>query len=384
MAEPAAVPVGAHACVLLVEDDAAVARAMARCLRAAGWAVTHCESGEEAIAVIDRNSFDVILSDIDLPTFSGIDLLELLRERPVEVPVILMTGGPALETAMKAVELGAFKYLVKPIDPPKLIDAVRDALGAGGRTPSHVRQRSADSAGSAQPESQSRSSVVPDALLSERYRLVRLIGEGGMSQVWEAVQVRTGRPIALKLLRAALNGRAEMRGRLLREARAASRVQHPNVVDLLDVFELPDGTPVLVMVLLRGRTLTYRLAEGRLSLTEAADLLLPVISAVGTAHARGVIHRDLKPENVFLADELDGRMTVKVLDFGIAKLTCSDEPDARLTTTGSVLGTPGYMAPEQWVGDRGIDHRADVWSIGSILYEALAGAPALPQEDVGP
>jgi serine/threonine protein kinase len=164
----------------------------------------------------------------------------------------------------------------------------------------------------------------------------------------------------------------------------ASTLGHPNVVDVWDLFELQDGTPVLVMELMRGRTLRQHFkATGAIGLTAAADLLVPVVSAVGTAHARGVVHRDLKPENIFLAEEGD-RLVVKVLDFGIAKLVSSDLDDgAALTVTGATLGTPGYMAPEQAFGQSDVDCRADVWSLGAILYEALAGVRPIEASNVG-
>jgi serine/threonine protein kinase len=206
-----------------------------------------------------------------------------------------------------------------------------------------------------------------------------------MSQVWEAVQLRTGRSVAVKLLRTALNAQPEMRKRLLREARAASRVDHPNVVEIFDAFELADETPVLVMPLLRGQTLSEHLARaGNLPLREASNLLLPVVSAVGAAHARGVVHRDLKPDNIFVCDEGHGRTKVTVLDFGIAKLASGEEREGKaLTATGALVGTPGYMSPEQAAGERGVDQRADVWSMAAVLYEVVAGVRPVQGENVG-
>jgi CheY-like chemotaxis protein/tRNA A-37 threonylcarbamoyl transferase component Bud32 len=345
-----------------------VLRVTARVLRASGATVTECESGPAAVALIEAGSFDVIVSDIDMPGLSGVALLKVLRDRGIDVPVVLVTGAPSLDTAMKAVELGAFKYLTKPVRGEELRATVERAAQV--------------SAAAAMPVT--RSSIDAGVVLPERYRLTRLIGEGGMSEVWQATQLRTGRRVAVKLLHASLNAKPEMRKRLLREARAASQIGHPGVVDVLDAFELVDGTPVLVMALLKGRTLAAHLARtGRLPLASAADLLLPVVSAVGTAHERGVIHRDLKPENVFLADE--GGCTVpKVLDFGLAKLVASDDAaSAVLTATGMIVGTPGYMSPEQGAGEPGIDARADVWSMGAILYETLTGARAVRGDSVG-
>jgi serine/threonine protein kinase len=226
-----------------------------------------------------------------------------------------------------------------------------------------------------------RGDIVPGGILAERYELVRLLAEGGMGEVWEAKHLLTRRRVAAKVLQSTLSALPDMRHRLLREARAATALEHPNVVNVYDVFELEDGSPVMVMAFLSGETLGCRLErEGMLPLGDLADVLVPVISAVGFAHSRGIVHRDLKPENVFLAS--DGG--VKVLDFGIAKLMNPDEHDARaLTRTGMVIGTPGYMAPEQCFGESDIDHQADVWAIGAIAYEALSGYPAVSASTFG-
>jgi serine/threonine protein kinase/CheY-like chemotaxis protein len=367
------------ATVLLVDDEPALLHVIARQLRAAGYTVTECGDGASAAELIGAQPFDVVLSDIDMPGLSGIDLLKLLRERQVEIPVVLMTGNPTIDTAVKAVEHGALRYLTKPVAAAELLETVGLAVklhsrvtGAASRHGGDARRPSAESA-----------TIAPDAVLGGRYRLVRLLGEGGMGQVWEAVQLSTARSVAVKLLHSSVasNLRSAMRMRLLREARVASSVEHPNVVDVFDLFELEDGTPVLVMALLRGKTLWHLLAEVKsLPLADAADLLLAVVSAVGTAHANGIIHRDLKPDNIFLCEE-DGRTTVKVLDFGVAKLVSNEPQDGGvLTVTGATVGTPAYMSPEQALGERDVDHRADIWSIGAILYEALSGVRPIQAE----
>jgi eukaryotic-like serine/threonine-protein kinase len=208
-----------------------------------------------------------------------------------------------------------------------------------------------------------------------------------MGVVWAATHMITRRTVAMKFLRGPAHARPEMRRRFLREARAASAVKHPSVVEVHDVFELDDETPVMVMDLLAGETLAQRLDTlGKMSLDETATILLPVVSAVGTAHARGVVHRDLKPENIFLAINDEGQTEVKVLDFGIAKLSHADGEmlvQSQLTGTGSMLGTPFYSAPEQLFGERHIDQRADVWALGVVLYECLSGQIPVYGENLG-
>ncbi len=231
------------------------------------------------------------------------------------------------------------------------------------------------------------SSLVPGTVVAGRYRLDRLLGQGGMGVVWAATHTITRRAVAMKFLRGPAHARPEMRRRFMREARVASAVNHPSIVEVHDVFELDDETPVMVMDLLVGRTLAARLDIARfLSLEETASILLPVVSAVGTAHARGIVHRDLKPENIFLAEDDEGRTEVKVLDFGIAKLANIDGDalmQSQLTGTGSLLGTPCYSSPEQLFGEREIDHRADIWAIGVLLYECLSGQLPVYGENLG-
>lgn len=221
--------------------------------------------------------------------------------------------------------------------------------------------------------------------LAGRYRLVHRIATGGMGEVWSAVHSVTRRQVAVKRLflphDATRHGQA--RARFTLEAQAACAVEHPNVVQIIDFIDEPDEPPTMVMELLRGETLSTRLARARqLSVEDTASLLLPVVSAVGTAHARGIVHRDLKPSNIFLCKEGDAEETVKVLDFGIAKWFTESPGGPELRTqTGSTLGTPSYMAPEQAVAQGPIDQRADIWSLGVILYECLSGVRPVEGEN---
>jgi len=228
-------------------------------------------------------------------------------------------------------------------------------------------------------------------IIEGRYRLARPLAEGGMGVVWAATRLDAGPPVALKLLRPTADASPAVYRRFLREARAAAAVRHPSVVTIHEVLVLDDGTPVIVMDLLQGESLRVKLERERLlQLTDVARILLPVISAVGSAHSLGIIHRDLKPENIFLLAAGNGlppgSSRVKVLDFGIAKLTAVEGDAARtagLTDTGTILGTPYYMSPEQVLGSQDVDHRADIWSLGVILYETLTGIRPTEGNSVG-
>jgi len=208
------------------------------------------------------------------------------------------------------------------------------------------------------------------SVLGETYQLVRVLGEGGMGRVYEARHTRLlSKRFAIKVLHGDLKRQPEVVGRFLREAEATSALQHPNIVGVLDVNELPDGRPYLVVELLEGEQLgAYFERTGRLSAEEAVTIIRPVCQALMAAHSKGIVHRDIKPENLFMVGEGRSR-TTKVLDFGISRVGAAT---AKLTKTGTVMGTPTYMPPEQARGRR-VDQRADVYSVGAILYEAVTG-----------
>jgi tRNA A-37 threonylcarbamoyl transferase component Bud32 len=208
-------------------------------------------------------------------------------------------------------------------------------------------------------------------VLASKYRLEELLGSGGMGYVYRAVNESVGRAVAIKVLRREHAENAQVVDRFLREARAANLVRHPNVVDVLDIGKEDDGTPFIVQELLVGEDLAHLVARrgGKLPVEEVCDLLLPVIDAVAEAHAHGVVHRDIKPENVFLARSARGPVP-KLLDFGISKVRA---PDLQATEVGMMMGTPAYMAPEQVQGARDADARSDVWGLGVMMFELIAG-----------
>ena len=214
------------------------------------------------------------------------------------------------------------------------------------------------------------------AVLGETYRIQSLIGRGGMGAVWAAEHLRLpGKHVAVKVLLDAAAGGEEMLQRFRREAEIASRLGHPNIVEVLDFNTLPTGQPYIVLEYLQGETLAGRLASGRLQLDETLAITRQIASALQAAHRAGVVHRDLKPDNVFLCTpEEDMPTRVKVLDFGISKIRGSQS----LRTQDAILmGTPQYMSPEQATGkNTAVDARTDVFALGAIVYEMLGGQPA--------
>jgi tRNA A-37 threonylcarbamoyl transferase component Bud32 len=214
-------------------------------------------------------------------------------------------------------------------------------------------------------------------IVAEKYRIERLIGCGGMAEVYSAINIKTDRRVALKWILPMLARNREVMLRFRREALAAGRIVHPNVVAIFDVVEY-QGSGCMVMELLEGEMLSERMVRlGPLPFVEAVAIILPAMRGVAAAHAQRVIHRDLKPHNIFLCLDAAGAISeVKVLDFGVSKLTVVDAATAGdITLSGNVVGTPEYMAPEQVRSGKGIDHRIDVYSLGVVLYEMLAGRP---------
>lgn len=212
-------------------------------------------------------------------------------------------------------------------------------------------------------------------LVRGKYRIQRVIGDGGMGSVFEARHEGLDNVVALKFLHTDLARRPGLAARFAREARVAAGIQSPHVTRVNDVDTTEDGTPFIVMELLQGQSLATVLSRepgGRLSPDEAVDVTLQILSGLEAAHGRGVVHRDLKPDNVFVTPSPGGPV-VKLFDFGIAKVRESKEFSRGLTHAGILMGTPEYMAPEQLYSAAGVDHRADLYSLGVMLFEMLAG-----------
>jgi serine/threonine-protein kinase len=201
-----------------------------------------------------------------------------------------------------------------------------------------------------------------------RYRVGQRLGAGGMGIVCRATDLKDGRSVALKFLRP--DGDEAATERLLREASAAASLRNEHVARWIDVGRLDSGLPFLVMELLEGKTVDERAKEaGSLPVDDVVRWVLEACEGIAEAHARGIVHRDLKPANLFLAEGPHGRRTVKVLDFGVSKFV--DATDSSLTTTGNVVGSPSFAAPEQLMTPRAVGSAADVWALGVTLYALL-------------
>src|SRR5690606_9024682 len=226
--------------------------------------------------------------------------------------------------------------------------------------------------------SDAQSSYVPVGTVPEgTFRVTQEIGRGGMAAVYEAENIDIGKRVAVKILSAELISSRVVRERFIREARAAAAIHSPYICEVYD-SGMYHERPFLVMELLDGESLYDRMTRVRqLKVSTCLKVLRHIVRGLAKAHQAGVVHRDLKPENIFLTRDTDGRMLAKIVDFGLAKFyegrNGADERNIRLTREGALFGTPAYMSPEQAKGQGEVDHRADLWALGCIVYECLTG-----------
>jgi serine/threonine protein kinase len=215
----------------------------------------------------------------------------------------------------------------------------------------------------------------PGSVLGE-WRIEQQIGQGGIGTVYAAVHTEIGKRAALKVVRHRTGESLHAGERFLQEARIVNQIQHPNIVDIFQLGRLDDGSPYLVMELLHGESLGERIDRGRVPALDSIDILLQVCQALAAAHANGVVHRDLKPDNIFLSNQI-----VKLLDWGIAKMTDPPPDMCEVTGAGTMVGTPRYIAPEQARG-LDVDARTDVYSLGCIAHELFLEEPPFTADNV--
>jgi eukaryotic-like serine/threonine-protein kinase len=220
-------------------------------------------------------------------------------------------------------------------------------------------------------------------VLAEKYRIERILGVGGMGVVVQATHLDLEQRVAIKWMLSQVSSHGESVGRFLREGKAAARLTSEHVARVMDVGRLDGGEPYMVMEYLQGQDLSNVIkTEGPRQPELAVDYVLQACEAIAEAHAQGIVHRDIKPSNLFLTRRADGTPLVKVLDFGISKLSSKpgEEAVASMTSTTALLGSPAYMSPEQMRSAKNVDTRCDIWALGMVLYELLAAAPPFEAE----
>ncbi len=215
--------------------------------------------------------------------------------------------------------------------------------------------------------------VQPGDILAGRYRVEQVLGSGGMGVVVAAEHIELREKVAIKFLLDEAADNPELAERFLREARAAVKIKSEHVVRIIDVGRLPSNAPYMVMEYLAGEDLSQTLVRGRVAIEDAVDYVIQSCEAMNVAHRSGIVHRDLKPANLFLTQRPDGSPIIKVLDFGISKVTSPEAAQLSLTQTQTMMGSPLYMSPEQMRSSKDVDRRTDIWALGVILHELISG-----------
>jgi eukaryotic-like serine/threonine-protein kinase len=388
--------------LLIADDDDGIRGLLTAFFTKKGFAVTGAADGPAALSLLKAGAVDVAIVDVMMPGMTGLQVLEEAREAGCTTPVIIATAHGDSDAVVQALELGADDWVAKPFDLAVLHARVLVRLRGArhGSSPPLTLPPTSSSTGPGDGDAPF--VAAEGAILDGRYELQRPIGRGSFGVVWRARHRGLETDVAVKLLnigegggterldpakRQAVSTFEERSDELRLEGVRAARVQHPHAVRVLDVGALKDGTPYLVMELLQGPTVEDELRrQGAVDLLRAIEILVPVAEALAAAHAQGVIHRDVKPANVMLHRGAAGEI-VKVLDFGVAKLVNVgvEGPGGHLAGASEVssrvvAGSPAYIAPERL---RGVpyDGRADVYSLGIMLYELLVGQVPFVSDD---
>ncbi len=358
--------------------------------------VAQAENGDEAVAYLTELRPDVAVLDLDMPERDGFAVTRAAQQAKLAVKVIILTSHNNEALFHSALDLGVAGYVLKDGAINEIVSAIRTV--AAGRhyfspelsTYLLNRANRAASLGEDKPTS---GDLAPAESLGvsfrtfehrsdpqiSHYRLLKKLGAGGMGQVYLAEDPRLDRKVAVKLLTDEFNRDEDRLRRFIREAKAASALNHPNIITVYDIGQTESGAHFIATEYIEGKTLRHHIRHYRMNLRQVLDSIVQVASALSTAHQAGIFHRDIKPENVMLRP--DG--IVKVLDFGLAKV--SEKPLSvpyssaatvahTDTAPGTILGTVQYMSPEQGRGQE-VDARTDIFSLGIVLYEMIAGRP---------
>ncbi|MEM6429549.1 MAG: protein kinase [Deinococcota bacterium] len=340
------------ASVSVIEDETMFVKIIRSALERLEHSARFYADGSSGLAGLQLHPPDLLILDLNLPDADGIDIAKTIREHEQlnTMPILMLTARTDLDSRVLGLQF-ADDYLGKPFEMEELAARVQALL------------RRSFNAQSLQADALDVYELTGKRI--KHYDLFEVLGEGSMSIVYKALDTWLGRAVAMKFITNPFSDDT-IRERFLREAKAASRLEHENICPVFVIDELPSSEMFIVMPFFEGRTLEAMLAHETISTTQACDYAIQIASGLALAHSKNIIHRDIKPGNIFIT--FDG--TVKLLDFGIAKLL-NRSVDANLTQPGTILGTVNYMAPEQ-VRAQNIGVAADCWSLGVVLYEMLA------------
>ena len=369
-----------HLNVLVVDDDSVIRELLRMHLASADFNVSVAEDGEEALALMSSQRPDLIITDIAMPRLDGFGLLEAVRARPATafIPILLLSQHSDVSIFRRGMELGADDFLAKPVKRNDLLNSVAARLKRAAQSRRVLQQSHQQTAriepatGALTVESSRR---VSDDL--DGYRLIKKLGEGGMSQVFLAERADSGERHVLKLARISADEDGEIMQRFIAEYALVSQIDHPNVAKIFHQGFSETHAYIAMEYFQEGdlRKLIQQSYASKAALAPetAVAILIQVAAALAAVHAIGIVHRDLKPDNVMLRS--DGSLALS--DFGIAKHA---QTELYETAHGEVFGTPVYIAPEQATGQT-IDHRADIYSLGAMFFELLTGNPPYKARD---
>lgn len=402
--------------ILIVEDHPDTRETLRDYLEEFGYAVDTAVDGADGLRKVQTQTIDLVLTDLNMPHVSGMELLAAIRKQKIDTDVLVLSASGLVSTAVEAMRLGAVNYLVKPVDLDQLTDELKAVLRArrdreaqqldATPTPAPLARSPASTpapnvsdtlafsgppgtgphaaaavvshtvAAAAAVDTDTLPLVDPEMPRAiGRYQVLGELGAGGMGTVYKCRDPALRRTVAVKVVGTAAIRRAQrelLLQRFAREAQAAGMLSHPNIVTVFDYHaEATHQFVYLAMEYVDGPSLAAVIAEGRLPWQRAARLAFQIADALAYAHRSGITHRDVKPENILVADN----DTAKLLDFGIARLA-----DSELTRPGTVVGSPRYLAPETFRGGR-VDHRVDQFALGTVLHEMLTGKPPFDFDD---